>query len=572
MAEYFITVRNPYNIKIATIRDFYKLELFRTEMSYGSLYLDIPLRDGLDIDFQIDGRIDVWRRAQGMGVARLGETQWLIRNVRHKVDENNKQFIHILAYDPLVIIDKYIIAYVAGTPYSLKENIPADDMIKQIARENFGSLATDWRRDLSAWLYIEDDKSQAPAISMDDMAFEKIMPNLEQICEKSAAAGTYLSYDIVYDDRLEKLALRTYTKQRGSNHGTGSTVPLVFGFYNDPVNVLGYGLNYASVETDATDEHTFIYSGQASQDTNCFYTTISNDDIIKSSPFGRREDYITAGDASTPDTVLNEAHAWLQHKTRKTIINGHIEQLSGLRYGIDYGYGDLVVFRYLGKSYDIHLDEIRFIVDERGKEDITVFSTKTEYEHAISSLPSSASIFIVNEPSLDEDENVKDRIAVPLYYKNHSIAQSIKTSTSKSIEYVDVMMRRVGLPDLPVSLSICADNAGKPGIATSSAVTVTYDYFPDGAYNWVRFKFPTAISITGGVTYWIKLTCGAVKSKYENYYRVAVEDGLGYIFGVFRVSVDGSTWKANYASTSYPVQDEEIESNVDLVFAVGGVN
>ncbi len=568
MAEYFITVRNPYNVKIATIRNFYKLELFRTEMSYGSLYLDIPFKDGINIDFQIDGRIDVWRKTHDTGVVRLCETQWLIRNVRHKVDENGVQLVHILAYDPLVIIDKYIVAYVAGTPYSLKEDMPADDMIKQIARENFGNLATDWKRDLSEWLCIEEDKSQAPVISMDDMAFEKIMPNFEQICEKSAAAGMYLSYDIVYDDTLGKLILKTYTKQRGISHGSDSALPLVFGIYNDPINALGNGLNYASIETDATDEHTFVYSGQASQDTNCFYASISNDDIIKSSPFGRREDYITAGDASTPDTVLNEARAWLQHKTRKTIINGHIEQLSGLRYGIDYGYGDLVVFRYLGKSYDIHLDEIRFIVDERGKEDITVFSTKTEYEHAISPLPSSASIFIVNEPSLDEDENVKDRIAVPLYYKNHSIAQSIKTSASKSIEYVDVMMRRVGLPDRSVTLSICANSSGKPGSEVSSA-TVTYDYFPDGAYNWVRFKFSTSVSITGGTTYWIKLTCGAVKSKYTNYYRAAVEDGLGYLFGVFRISANGTTWTTNSGTSP---QDEETTEDVDLVFAVGGVN
>ncbi len=563
MAEYFIKIKDQRNNPVIFIDNFYSLELNRNEMGIGSLYVDIPLKEYGNIDFAIDWRIEVYRKSGTGDVALVGDTQWMIKLVRRKVDEQNKQLLHILAYDPIYILSKYIVAYVAGTPQALKENMPADDMIKAIARENLGALATDPDRDLSHWLVIEDDKGLAPKITMDDFSFQQVLPILTKICEKSSANGTYLTFDIVYDSEIEKLVLKTYTGQRGANRGQESFSPLYLSHHTDYANIMGGGTNYASTELDASDEATYIYSGRQAADINALFAVVANQSAINESPFGRREDFITTGESVEKDDVIAEAYSWLQHKYRKVFMNTHVQNNTDMRYGIDYGFGDLVAFRYLGESFDIHLDGIKISVDGKGSEEITPMSSSIEKELMIDAGPEpDADVIIKNE--CDEDD---DRIAIPLYHKHHSVAQSFINTNPWSdeidrmytIEYVDILMRRVGLPEKNVTMTLRSDNGGEPGaILSGSFATVTYDYIPDGLYTWIRFKFPAPVSVKKGITYWAVLTCGTQKIEKSNYYRIGIDKKMLYKPGQMKVSLDGQNWDKHIGYTGYEESDEDV--------------
>ena len=398
MAEYFLTVRTPDNKKIGYITESYKLEYFRNEGGYGSLYVTLPQDKYGSVNFEIDGRLEIWRNSASAGPSLEGETQWLIRLIRNKIDEQGRKILHILAYDAVQLLDRRIVAYVAGESQSFKVAMPADDLMKAIVRENMGALATDTDRDLSDYFVVEDDSSMAPEITMEDFAFRKIMPLLTAICEKSSAEGTYLTYDVTYSAGQQKLVFRTYTGQRGVNRGKSSQNRLVFASTTDKFPVLGTGLSYASIEIDATDERTYVYSGGRAEDKNEFYTEAYDMERINASPFGRYEDFIDAEDTATINTLAAEAYAWLQHKQRRTGINGHIEQLAGLVYGRDYGFGDIVAFQYLGRIYDVHLDEIHVVVDDQNREDIRLFTREDDVDFSAMAVPAAHVVRMTFDP------------------------------------------------------------------------------------------------------------------------------------------------------------------------------
>lgn len=560
-SKYFIKVKTPYNVPVLNINEFYKLELFRSEFGIGSLYIDLPMKEHLVHNISTDWRLEVYRRTAGSELVRVGDTQWIVKLVRYKTDEQNESQLHILAYDPMYVIDNRIVAYPEGTPYASKIDMPADDMLKAIVRENFGSLATDYHRDLSEWLVVEEDISAAPPVSKSEFSFQKVMPVLNDICQLSESAGTYLSYDVVYDENSGKLVFKTFTHQRGANRGSSSTAPIYLAHHTDPVNVMGSGINYASVEIDATDEKSYIYSGRQSKEVNAILGEIDNRLAIETGPFARTEDFITTGESVEYNDIMTEAHAWLQHKYRNLILNVHIQETNSLQFGVDYGFGDILAFRYLGTTIDIHLDEFKVIVDGNGKETLSVISTDTEKELLVPPLTGLDALPIIHNEPIEDDESR----GATLFYKYHTVAQSFKYGSDVSIDYAKVMMRRSGIPERGVQLSIRADIGGEaPGAIIASAPVKKYETFADGLYTWARFKFDTPVDITAGQTYWISLTCGIAKEEYENYYLVGVDRETRYHDGVMRVSEDGKTF---VQFTKYTASDEEwVGAGVDIPF------
>lgn len=552
-AKYFIKIKTPYNVPVININEFYRMELFRSEYGIGSLYLDLPLKEFINQNIQTDWRIEVYRRTAGGELFRVGNTQWVVKLVRYKVDEQNETSIHILAYDAMYVLKQRVVAYVNGTPYTTKVELPADDMIKAIVRENLGSLAADYHRDLSQWLIVENDTSEAPLVTKTDFSFQQVMPILNDICSLSMSAGTYLSYDIVYDDIIGKLVFRTYTHQRGVNRGSQSKSPVYFAHHTDPVNVMGGGLNYASIEIDATDEKTYIYSGRQAEDTNAVFAQIGNDIILNESPFARSEDFITTGESVEYNDAMLEAHAWLQHKFRNLVLNAHIQETNDLQFERDYGFGDVVALRYMGTTLDIHLDEFKIVLEGNGAEDISVIATNMEKELLITPLDKlDASPLVFNTPHEDDEST-----GVELLWKYHTVAQSFiaSASTSLDIDYIKVLMRRSGLPQRDVNLSLRADGGGKPGEVIAAPISnVPYYNLADGVYTWARFEFENTITIAAGTKLWITITSGSTKAEQQDYYLVGVDTNKRYPNGAMKVSTNGTTF------TSY---------DADMLFMIG---
>ncbi len=569
-SQYFIKIKTPYNVPVLHVNEFYNLELFRSEFGVGSLYVDFPLQELMRQNISTEWRLEVYRRTVGGELIRVGDTQWIVKLVRYKVDEQNETRLHILAYDAMYLLDRRIVAYVDGTPQTSK-TMPADDMLKEIVRENLGALASDYHRDLSEWLIVEPNTSTAPVVTKSEFGLQKVLPVLNDICELSNAAGMYLSYDIVYDESIGKLVFRTYPHQRGADRGNNSFSPVYLAHHTDPVNVMGSGLNYASIEIDATDERSYVYSGRQAKDVNAIFAEIGNDIVNQSGPFARSEDFITTGESVEYNDVMTEAHAWLQHKFRNLLLNAHIQEANDMQFGIDYGFGDILALRYLGTTHNIHLDEFKIVVDGDGKEEISVISTNTEKELLIPALTELDDLPLVKNEPLEDAESV----GAPLFYRYHTVAQSFALPVRldddgeelpNNISYIKVMMRRSGLPERGVSMRIMdSDGAdGMPGTVLATAPLKPFDAFADGLYTWARFEFNPVAVLASDHAYWIALTCGIAKDEYRNYYRIGVDPEKRYPNGSLRASTDGTTFE-KYAE--YAASDSDWSSaSADLPF------
>lgn len=556
-SKYFVSIKTPYNAPVLNVNEFYKLELFRSEFGVGSLYVDFPMQEAMRQNISTEWRLEVYRRTAGGELVRVGDTQWIVKLVRYKVDEQNKAKLHILAYDAMCLLDKRIVAYVDGTAQTSK-TMPADDMLKEIVRENLGALASDYHRDLSEWLVVEPDASIAPVVTKSEFGLQKVLPVLNDICELSNAAGMYLSYDIVYDESIGKLVFRTYPHQRGADRGSDSPSPVYLAHHTDPVNVMGSGLNYASIEIDATDERSYVYSGRQAKNVNAIFAEIGNDIVNQSGPFARSEDFITTGESVEYNDVMIEAHAWLQHKFRNLLLNAHIQEANDMQFGRDYGFGDILALRYLGTTLNIHLDEFKIVVGGNGKEEISVISTNTEKEMLIPALTDLDDLPLVKNEPLEDAESV----GVPLFYRYHTVAQSFTLPVRldddgeelpNNISYVKVMMRRSGIPERGVSMRIMDSDGtdGMPGTVLATAPLKPFDTFADGLYTWARFELNPAAALSSDHAYWITLTCGIAKDEYRNYYRIGIDPKTRYPNGSLRASADGTTFEkyAEYASS-----------------------
>jgi hypothetical protein len=103
-----------------------------------------------------------------------------------------------------------------------------------------------------------------------------------------------------------------------------------------------------------------------------------------------------------------------------------------------------------------------------------------------------------------------------------------------------IQVRRVGSPLDDLLVEVCQDAGGVPGTALASgqiagtAVPVNY--------KWLRVELSPTPIISASATYWLVMRrSGTLDS--ANFYRLQVDDGLGYPRGVLRL-FNGSVWSA----------------------------
>lgn len=364
MSQYRVEYLDPFGGYIKKIDLFYRLEYDRTENDIGSLQLDLPPVYIAGF-FKTDGRLSVFVKDNQSSMERLdGFTQYFIRIVTEKTDEQGKRYIHILAHDAISLVDRRIVAY-ASMSSQAKKTAFAEEIIKAIMRENFGSLATDANRDISDWMTIQPDLGQTTVSITKTFAWQLVLPLIQDICKESRDNNNeYLCFDVVpYEGKLE---FRTFIGQRGNNLGLSSSRPVIFSYDN-------LGLSYASISFNSNTEKNFIYAGGQGQEEDRVMKTAYDSARIALSPFNRIEDFYNASRESGDDGVQSEANTQLAKMSSKIAFNGHIVQRPGLIFGVDYNFGDIVVAKIGDNNFDIHITGFSRVISE-GKSEVTIFA------------------------------------------------------------------------------------------------------------------------------------------------------------------------------------------------------
>jgi hypothetical protein len=351
MADYTIWLADATGTRVHLLDGFEALDVGLVTNDVGKLVLTMP--GAFDPRLvPIDGRIFVYRQPTGGASALLGEQAWLVRRVQRTLDAQGRRVVVLHAYAALELLRRRVVAYNATTSYTEK-TAAADNMIKAIARENLGSLATDTARSWASLLTVAADTGAAPSVTL-GFARQNVLTTVQKVCQASAQNGTRLYVDIVAptDTTLE---LRTYTARRGTDHGSTSAAPTVFapefGNLIDP-----------SIDDDYSEEITYVYAGGQGQEDQRIVATATDATRAGRSPFGRREGFRDARQvANNPIAAQleDEAAAALEAGRPRRRFTATLLDTPGTTFGIHWGWGDTITARWEDASGDYRIEAVR---------------------------------------------------------------------------------------------------------------------------------------------------------------------------------------------------------------------
>lgn len=358
--SHLLYVYNPIGELLTIITDgqFISLSYGLKENEPGVMELVLPPTFDTTL-LMVDGIIEIYRSVDGGTLMLEGDTAWFIRKPAWFSDSGGTESVNIRAYSACDIMGRRIVAYYAGTSYTEKISIRWDNLLREIARENYGSLATDAARNLSPWFSIEPDLSEGTTITR-AIAWREVLKAMQDIVEQVKSSGVYASFDVVRTAPAT-FEFRVFIGARGIDHSASSVNPVI-------VSKERHNLSQPNLEFNWEGEHNFIYGLGTGQGSDRVLQTAQDDSRIAISPFNRQEFNRDARHAEVAASVLAEANTALEEFRPKVIFTGTVTQTVGSLYGIHWSWGDIVTAEYRGFSFDCHLEAVTVFIDSNGTE------------------------------------------------------------------------------------------------------------------------------------------------------------------------------------------------------------
>lgn len=344
---YEIWLCDAFGNLLDVVDDWQFLRYNRSLNNIGTLEL------GIDGDYpnfsfiKLDSRVVVWRDGQIDT-----ETTWLIRRVIRTLDEEGVRGISIGAVSANEVINRRIVAYDEGTSYASKSNMAADNMMKQIMRENFSGSATNTARNISTYLSIEADTGLGPSISR-DFAWNNCMDVIQDISQYTITAGSAVYFDVV-SPAYNTLEFRTYRTRRGLDHTfPGGINPVILS--PDRGNLTSVMRSF-----DYTNEATYVYAGGQGYQQFRYIGSASSSDRIGQSPLNRIELFINSAQNAGTTAVDSDANAALRENRPKRVFQGELVNVPGsTEYNIHWKWGDAVTVEFESEVINCTIEAIQ---------------------------------------------------------------------------------------------------------------------------------------------------------------------------------------------------------------------
>lgn len=307
--------------------------------------------------FAQDGQLEVWRSVNG-GTYYLLDTTWFIERIRYATNSQGQNELEITACDANGLLGRRIIAYDKGTTYTEKNGC-ADDIMKDIVRENYGSLAFDTERDLSSYISVAPDSSFGAIVSA-EISWRRVIDVLAELARMSEENGVRIVFSLVRTD-VQKFEFRTYKNFSGTDHSASSLNPVI-------VSIDAGNLTDAELIADYSDEINYVYAKSANVNGNSITVQIAADSRVKKSKFNRREFLADAGNTTDTNVVSRFGQYVVNSGRPRIFFNGILRDTESLVYGLDYKFGDLVTASYMGYLIDCKLNAVSIRFSQQGEQ------------------------------------------------------------------------------------------------------------------------------------------------------------------------------------------------------------
>ena len=346
-------------VRKGVIQAFNSLEYIKTQNAIGSLVMNIP-RGLMQYDqFSVGDIFEVWREKGGV-LELQNETAYFLQNWEMYADSEGAEYIQLTCSDANWLLDTaVVIAYSTSAPAD-KTDIP-DDMMKEIVREQLGSLADADRQKL----LVAPDLSAAGASISKSFAYRNVLTVLQELCEVAQEKnGIWLGFDVIRT-APGVFEFRTYTGQRGVNHNRHSGDPRMVGRQ--------YGnLSESTFGTYHGDERNFVVVGGQGEDLDRELVYRWNYDRWHASKWNRREHFKDSRDDESTAALEADGDAALDEFKPKQLLTGTLHDTPGMQYNIHYQFGDVLSVEAFGYFVDCRVKSVRVKVDQDGGEQLDI--------------------------------------------------------------------------------------------------------------------------------------------------------------------------------------------------------
>ncbi len=345
-------------VRKGVIQAFNGLEYVKVQNQIGSLVVDLPRGLYQYDEFSVGDIFEVWREKNGV-LELQNETAYFLQDWEFWADSEGGEYIRLIASDANWLLDTAIVAAFSGSEDAEMTGIP-DDLMKAIVSKQLGSTAYAWRSKITE----APDLGAGGASISKAFAYRNVLTVVQELADLATEAGVWLGFDVVRT-APGAFEFRTYTGQRGQDHGRASGDPRLVGKQ--------YGnLSEATFGTYHMDERNWVQvAGQGERDERVlvYRENIARRDASK---WNRREYFKDSRDESDTDILNADGDAALEEFKPKQLLTGTIHDTPGMQYGIHYWFGDVLSVEAFGYQVDCHVKAVRVRVAQDGGEQLDI--------------------------------------------------------------------------------------------------------------------------------------------------------------------------------------------------------
>lgn len=347
-------------IRKGVIQAFNSLEYVKTQNAIGSLVMNIP-RGLMQYDqFSVGDIFEVWREKGGV-LELQNETAYFLQNWEFWTDGDGAEYIRLTTFDANWLLDTAIVWRYAGSTYADMTDYP-DDMMKAIVENELGANSgeiTRMKLTCAPELHAGGDQITKA------FAYRNVLTVLQEICETAQEKnGVWLGFDVVRT-APGTFEFRTYTGQRGQNHGRASGDPRLVGKQYGNLSQATFGTYHAN------ERNMILVAGQGEGPAR-MREVRGNWSRILASKWNRREYFKDSRDDSTTAALQADGAAALEEYKPKQMLTGALHDTPGMQYNIHYQFGDVLSAEAFGYFADCHVKSVRVRVDQDGGEQLDI--------------------------------------------------------------------------------------------------------------------------------------------------------------------------------------------------------
>jgi hypothetical protein len=374
-----IVLLTPDGIQLAKIERAVEWQFVRTANDLGWFTVRLGTIDPRLLS--VDNLLEFYRTPIGSAPVLMGVG--FLRAWQYAEDDTGSVSVVLNGPDQMDLLARRIVAYTDPESTWNKGPDYADDLIKDVVSENMGPTSTDpWynrgRAYPASHFSIAPKQSLGRSDTQLTFQFRDVLAVLQDAAaysgwpsSDSAFTGLPVWFDLDYIGAA-KFLFRTWVPIRGIDRTLGTAIaPLVF-------SRQAGNLSAPALRFDYTTEKNIVYGLGPGIGENRMVDPENDVPRENLSIWNLREGICPATEETTLQGVANRAYSKMQELRPRVVFEGQLIDTPKTRFGIDWGYGDIVTVRFQEMEFDGRIDTFDFRMSKDGEESVTAAVTITK--------------------------------------------------------------------------------------------------------------------------------------------------------------------------------------------------